>query len=233
MICRAPKSVWFAEVGLLGPLCKSYISVPLLQPRVCRRLLPETVGRMTGCMIDCAPADGRLFKLTRWIAAVVTGSCIALFLTFDLVVATELRQPFCSDASTTLRVLTLVDETSQTAQNRGAAWPDKKINYCLETARRKSLLLATSLWTGFSNATDQQKIQAFIKRSKNAGFCNTEWLNLTILRYYVPRLTKTYLPKSSTVQITFYIRFSHPLCSRTTIWEIDRTTDNSQNVHLV
>ena len=49
-------------------------------------------------------------------------------------------------------------------------------------------------------------------------------LNLTILRYYVPRLTKTYLPKFSTVQIA---------CSRSTIWEIDHTTDNSQNVHLI
>jgi len=36
--------------------------------------------------------------------------------------------------------------------------------------------------------------------------------HLTILSYYVPRLTVTYLglPKFSTVQITFYIRFSHP-----------------------
>ena len=34
----------------------------------------------------------------------------------------------------------------------------------------------------FSNATDQQKIQAFINRSKNAGFCNTELDDFALLR---------------------------------------------------
>ena len=31
------------------------------------------------------------------------------------------------------------------------------------------------------NATDQQKIQAFINRSKNAGFCNTELDDFALL----------------------------------------------------
>ena len=31
-----------------------------------------------------------------------------------------------------------------------------------------------SSWIGFINATDKQKIQAFVKRSKNAGYCNAE-----------------------------------------------------------
>jgi len=34
---------------------------------------------------------------------------------------------------------------------------------------------------GFSNATDQQKIQVFINRSKNAGFCNTELDDFALL----------------------------------------------------
>jgi len=44
-----------------------------------------------------------------------------------------------------------------------------------------SLIVAISSWTSFSNATDQQKIQAFINRSKNAGFCNTELDDFALL----------------------------------------------------
>ena len=43
------------------------------------------------------------------------------------------------------------------------------------------LIYAISSWTGFSNATDQQKIQVFINRSKNAGFCNTELDDFALL----------------------------------------------------
>jgi len=83
-------------------VCGRCTAGPLTRTLYVPRLLPETVGGMIGSMIDSAPADGRRDELTRGTAAVVTGSCIALFLTFDLVVATELRHPFCSDASTTL-----------------------------------------------------------------------------------------------------------------------------------
>jgi len=53
------------------------------------------------------------------------------------------------------------------------------VHYKLFTEQSSSLSYNTrrALATGFSNATDQQKIQAFIKinkRSKNVGFCNSE-----------------------------------------------------------
>ena len=36
------------------------------------------------------------------------------------------------------------------------------------------LLYASSSWIGFSNATDRQKLQAFLNRSKRSGFCDNE-----------------------------------------------------------
>ena len=36
------------------------------------------------------------------------------------------------------------------------------------------LLYASSSWIGFSNATDRQKLQAFLNRSKRTGFCDSE-----------------------------------------------------------
>jgi len=33
-------------------------------------------------------------------------------------------------------------------------------------------LYASSSWIGFSNATDRQKLQAFLNRSKRSGFCD-------------------------------------------------------------
>jgi len=42
-------------------------------------------------------------------------------------------------------------------------------------------MTAGSPWAGLSNATDQQKIQAFINGSKNAGFCNTELDDFALL----------------------------------------------------
>jgi len=36
------------------------------------------------------------------------------------------------------------------------------------------LLYASSSWIGFSNATDWQKLQAFLNRSKRSGFCDSE-----------------------------------------------------------
>jgi len=62
------------------------------------------------------------------------------------------------------------------------------VHYKLSTEQSSSLSsYAISSWTGFSNATDQQKIQDFINRSKNAGFCNTELDDFALL--FVPRLT--------------------------------------------
>jgi len=36
------------------------------------------------------------------------------------------------------------------------------------------LLYASSSWVGFTNATDRQKLQAFLNRSKWSGFCDSE-----------------------------------------------------------
>jgi len=36
------------------------------------------------------------------------------------------------------------------------------------------LLYASSSWIRFSNATDRQKLQAFLNRSKRSGFCDSE-----------------------------------------------------------
>ena len=36
------------------------------------------------------------------------------------------------------------------------------------------LLYTSSSWIGFANATDRQKIQAFLNRSKHSGFCDSE-----------------------------------------------------------
>jgi len=36
------------------------------------------------------------------------------------------------------------------------------------------LLYASSSWIGFSNATDRQKLQAFLNRSKRSSFCDSE-----------------------------------------------------------
>ena len=36
------------------------------------------------------------------------------------------------------------------------------------------LLYASSSWIGFSNATDRQKLQAFLNRSKRSGFCDSK-----------------------------------------------------------
>jgi len=36
------------------------------------------------------------------------------------------------------------------------------------------LLYASSSWVGFTNATDRQKLQAFLNRSKRSGFCDSE-----------------------------------------------------------
>jgi len=36
------------------------------------------------------------------------------------------------------------------------------------------LLYASSPWVGFTNATDRQKLQAFLNRSKRSGFCDSE-----------------------------------------------------------
>ena len=36
------------------------------------------------------------------------------------------------------------------------------------------LLYASSSWIGLSNATDRQKLQAFLNRSKRSGFCDSE-----------------------------------------------------------
>ena len=36
------------------------------------------------------------------------------------------------------------------------------------------LLYASSSWRGFSKATDRQKLQAFLNRSKRSGFCDSE-----------------------------------------------------------
>jgi len=107
------------------------------------------------------------------------------------------------------------------------------VHYKLSTEQSSSLSSYTLLAHGPALQTQQTCSRRYRLLLTGARTPASLTLNLTILRYYVPRLTKTYLPKSSTVQITFYICFSHPLCSRTTIWEIDHTTDNSQNVHLV
>ena len=58
-------------------------------------------------------------------------------------------------------------------------------------------------------------------------------LNSTILMHYVLNLTKNYFRKSWIVQITFYISFFRPPQCRNIIFEVDRTTDISQNAHLV
>jgi len=36
------------------------------------------------------------------------------------------------------------------------------------------LMYASSSWIGLANATDRQKIQAFLNRSKRSGFCDSE-----------------------------------------------------------
>ena len=81
------------------------------------------------------------------------------------------------------------------------------------------------------NATDQQKIQAFINRSKNAGFCNTELDDFALL---YTKADKDLFAKV----LNSPDHVLHPLLpphaqQNTTIWEIDHTTDNSENVHLV
>jgi len=72
--------------------------------------------------------------------------------------------------------------------------------------------------------------KAFIKRSKNAGFCNSELHDFASL---CAKADKDLF----TITINSPGHVLHPLlpplCSRTTIWETDRTTDNCQKVHLV
>ena len=55
------------------------------------------------------------------------------------------------------------------------------------------LLYASSSWIGFSNATDRQKLQAFLNRSKRSGFATVK---LMILPLYVLQLISNYLTES-------------------------------------
>jgi len=43
------------------------------------------------------------------------------------------------------------------------------------------LMYASSLWIGFANAADRQKILAFLNRSKRSGFCDSELDNFNTL----------------------------------------------------
>ena len=65
------------------------------------------------------------------------------------------------------------------------------------------LLYASSAWEGFANATDRNKIQSFINKSKRNGYCSPDFNNLcTSVKVDV---------FNKDLKITIHVGLLHPL----------------------
>ena len=99
--------------------------------------------------------------------------------------------------SVSLRIQTVISSCEQTLYAlrvlRAHGLHDSALHNIYRSVALAKLLYASSSWIGFSNATDRQKLQAFLNRSKRSAFAT---VNLMILPLYVLQLISNYLTES-------------------------------------
>jgi len=87
--------------------------------------------------------------------------------------------------SVSLRIQTVISSCAQTLYALRVLHAHGLHESALQNIYRSvvlaKLLYASSPWIGFSNATDRQKLQAFLNRSKRSGFCDSKTDDFAIL----------------------------------------------------
>ena len=99
--------------------------------------------------------------------------------------------------SVSLHIQTVISSCAQTLYAlrvlRAHGLHDSALQNICRSVVLAKLLYASSSWIGFSNATDRQKLQAFLNKSKRSGFATVK---LMILPLYVLQLISNYLTES-------------------------------------